>query len=372
MAVAVKNTPETRTTTVFDRLAAASLAGVVYVLGSVGIVFKGLPALWGQLGLATDTFMGVALLVLVLPLVALVVLAVVGVRLAGPKPRVGLKAGIFMGLVLLLFLALIGRWIGGIIEGWVYDGGWFPGSEALVGGIIAAVIVGLLALWVLRIFFRPGFEAWLVRFEEAGWFSGKAFKPGQGLRVRRGTILGILALGGRAVFVLVKRDTLGAGGWEINIPFTGKFVVSDIGDAASVLTKDPPSQYEVKKVGDAEGLEPGTMLSRDQAKEINEKVIGPLAEAKRKGLNTLTASLLQQALEKARVQKPALKESLDALKRATASKTVSVEKLAELVQKSLNDLKRAMNNKEVNDPEITRVVGWIETLDQFNAPLSEP
>ncbi|HKB39192.1 MAG TPA: preprotein translocase subunit SecE [Gemmataceae bacterium] len=372
MAVAVKNTPETRTTTVFDRLAAASLAGVVYVLGSVGIVFKGLPALWGQLGLATDTFMGVALLVLVLPLVALVVLAVVGVRLAGPKPRVGLKAGIFMGLVLLLFLALIGRWIGGILEGWVYDGGWFPGSEALVGGIIAAVIVGLLALWLLRIFFRPGFEAWLVRFEEAGWFSARSFKPGQGLRVRRGTILGILLLAGSGIWVLVNRGTLGAGGWELNIPFTGKFVVDDIGDAASVLEKDPPPQYQVVDAGAAEGLEVDATLSLDRAKEIDEKVIGPLAEAKRKALTALTASLLQQALEKAVIQKPKLKDSLDAIKPVAAGKVTSDKKAARLVQESLEDLKKAMNNKEVSDPEISRVVGWIEMVEQFDGPLSQP
>jgi preprotein translocase SecE subunit len=346
MAVAVKNTPETRTTTLFDRLAAASLAGVVYVLGSVGIVFKGLPALWEQLGLATDTFMGVALLGLVL-LVALVVLVVVGVRLAGPTPRVGLKAGIFMGLCLLLLLALVGRWIGGILEGWVYDGGWFPGSEALVGGIIAAVIVGLLALWLLRVFFRPGFEAWLVRFEEAGWFSARSFKPGQGLRVRRGTILGILLLAGSGIWVLVNRGTLSAGGWELNIPFTGKFVVDDPGDAVSVLETSPPPQYEVVDAGAAEGLEVNAMLSLDRAKEIDEKVIGPLAEAKRKALKALTAELLAQAVAKARVQKPKLKGNLE-------------------------DLKRAMNNKEVSDPEISRVVAWIEMVEQFDEPLSQP
>src|SRR5215467_5415123 len=104
MAVAVKNTPETHTASVFDRLAAASLAGVVYVLGTVGIVFKGLPALWEQLGLPSGDFMSIALEGAVL-LAVLVVLFVVGVRLMGPTPRVGLKAGIFMGLFLLLVLA---------------------------------------------------------------------------------------------------------------------------------------------------------------------------------------------------------------------------------------------------------------------------
>src|SRR5438552_10981072 len=151
MAVAVKNTPETRTANLFDRLAAASLAGVVYVLGTVGIVFKGLPALWEQLGLSSESFLGVALQGSVM-LAVLVVLFVVGLRLMGPAPRPGLRAGIFTGLFLLLVLALVGRWLGGILEGWVYDGWWFRGNEAMVGGIIAGVIVGLLAVWVLRIF----------------------------------------------------------------------------------------------------------------------------------------------------------------------------------------------------------------------------
>jgi len=184
MAVAVKNPPETGTTGLFDRLSAMSLAGVVYVLGTLAIVFKGLPTLWSQLGLPNDTFMGVAVLGLNM-LAALTALVVVGVRLVGPTPRPGLRAGIFMGLFLLFLLTFIGRWLGGMLEGWFYEGDWFHGNESTVGGIAAGVLVGLLAVWLLRIFFRPGFERWLVRFEEQGWFSFRVFKPGQGLRVRR-------------------------------------------------------------------------------------------------------------------------------------------------------------------------------------------
>ncbi|MBI1916239.1 MAG: preprotein translocase subunit SecE [Planctomycetes bacterium] len=349
MAVAVKNTPETRTPSLFDRLSAVSLAGVVYVLGTVGIVFKGLPALWEQLGLPSDSFMGVALEGAAL-LAVLVVLLVVGVRLMGPTARPGLRAGIFTGLVLLLVLTLVGRWLGGILEGWVYDGGWFPGNEAMVGGILAGVIVGLLALWVLRIFFRRGFENWLVRFEEQGWFSGKAFKPGQGLRVRRGTILGILLLAGSGIWVLVNRGTLGSGGWEINIPFTGQFVVEDIGDAGSALESTPPQQYRVVDPGWAEGLEEGTTLSFDRATELDEKVLGPLAATKKKELDGLIADLLTQALDKARVQKS------------------SVKTLADL-QKALNAPRES--TERVTDPEVARLVGRIEELKRFEPLLGE-
>ena len=36
-----------------------------------------------------------------------------------------------------MVLTLIGRWLGGILEGWVYDGEWFPGNEAMAGGMAA-------------------------------------------------------------------------------------------------------------------------------------------------------------------------------------------------------------------------------------------
>ena len=79
--------PETRTANLFDRLSAASLAGVVYVLGTIGIVFKGLPALWEQLGISSDSFLGVALqgaamLAVLVVLLVVVVAAVVVARYA--------------------------------------------------------------------------------------------------------------------------------------------------------------------------------------------------------------------------------------------------------------------------------------------------
>src|SRR5262249_45278937 len=162
---------------------------------------------------------------------------------------------------------------------------WFAGNEAMVGGIIAGVIVGLLALWLLRMFFRPGFENWLVRFEEQGWFSGKAFKPGQGLRVRRGTILGILLLAGSGIWVLINRGALGAEGWNLNIPFTGKFVIEDVGDAASLLKRKPPEHYQVVDAGSVEGLEKGKVLTWAEVKEIDAKDIDPVAREKKQELD---------------------------------------------------------------------------------------
>ena len=75
MAVAVKSSPEAGTSRSFDRMPVLSLIGVVYVLGSLGVVFKLIPALWrvtfeGTL-FQTGTFAGAALLGLVMVAAAL-------------------------------------------------------------------------------------------------------------------------------------------------------------------------------------------------------------------------------------------------------------------------------------------------------------
>src|SRR5262245_26167107 len=88
MAVAVKNSPETSAPSIFSRLPAASLAGMVYVLAGLALVFYALPWVWGTAispsfppGLS---FVNTALLVLVMAAAA-VGWVVVGLRLAGPR-----------------------------------------------------------------------------------------------------------------------------------------------------------------------------------------------------------------------------------------------------------------------------------------------
>jgi preprotein translocase SecE subunit len=89
-------------------------------------------------------------------------------------------------------------------------------------GIVVTLIplVGLLYLGV-RTFLRPGFDDWLGRLEDQGWFHATLFKGNQGVRVRRGTIIALLTLGGCGIYTLISHGTLkGAGDWQIVIPFT--------------------------------------------------------------------------------------------------------------------------------------------------------
>src|SRR5262249_36830368 len=150
--------------------------------------------------------------------------------------------------------------------------------------------------------------------EEQGWFTFKTFKPGQGLRVRRGTILGILLLAGAGIWVMIQRGTVGRDSPDmgLNIPFTGKMVVTDLGDTdlTGLLRAEDVQQLRVREGGEAEGLKPETTADRDAV----EKAIEPLAARKLQGLKELLAWLESQEkdIERRRTaaQDPALKASL--------------------------------------------------------------
>jgi preprotein translocase SecE subunit len=226
MAVAVKNTPEVASSSLHDRMAIASLAGAAYVLGTLGIVFYLLPSLWQSLGMegnAALIFRGL------LQLAALVALSAFGVRLLGPKALPGIRAGIFVALLGFLLILLLTRWASVWIEHWSHERELFSPT---LGAIVTAVFgLGLLALGV-RFFVKPGMERFLVGLEEQGWFSARPYKALQGLRVRRGTIFGILLLIGSGIWTMMSHGTLRKGppDWQLNVPFTGRVTVESRGD----------------------------------------------------------------------------------------------------------------------------------------------
>jgi preprotein translocase SecE subunit len=221
MAVAVKNSAEAPTRSLFDRLAVSSLAGVIYVLGSIGVVFYGLPSLreaavhalpW----LTEHAFVSYAILILAM-VVALAGLVYLGLRLVSPQPQHGLRAGIFFGLVGVLVIGLVTVGIGWLIE----SVSW--GTTDPAKGIPITVAIGIVLLGLaIRGLFTPTYERWMIQIEDQGWFSTKAYKRTQGQRVRRGTILGILVLAGCGIFTLLSHKTLEAGAphWQLGLPFT--------------------------------------------------------------------------------------------------------------------------------------------------------
>ncbi len=270
------------------KLGLAGLAGVVYVLGSIAVAFKAIPALFGLAGLGADSVAAGLCSIL-----ALLLLAVLGYRLLGGKEsRLGLRAAVFLGFMIVLVGTLLGRWVGGLVEGWTYDKYWFEGNEVLWGGGIALVVTTLVALLLLRWHLGAKSDGRFERLESAGWFSANTYKPGQGTRVRRGTILGVLLLCGSGIWVLLNRGVLerGSSDWELNVPFTGKMAVDELGDAPARANAGPLSQGQVRilSAGAAkDDLKENVNVDRDDAM----KVIEPLADAKETALVKLIRSL---------------------------------------------------------------------------------
>ncbi|GIW80710.1 MAG: hypothetical protein KatS3mg105_2517 [Gemmatales bacterium] len=214
MAVAVKNTPETTAKKLSTSLALGCVAGVVAVIASLSILFYWLPQLWTQaLGTAPISLAICGLL----QIVALGTLFVYAGRWIGSSQRAGLKAGIFCTLVTLVVAA----WLTSVIGGWLEN--VVPGNA----GLLMTIALGVVFLALIgRMVSSQGFEKKMIALEEQGWFTIKRFKASQGLRVRRGTMLGILILTGSGIWTLITRELLvGAGDWRLAIPYTDRYIV---------------------------------------------------------------------------------------------------------------------------------------------------
>ena len=240
MATAVKNTPDTTAPSLFDRPAAVSLVGVVYVVGCLGIVFGLLPYLFWNVLRLPDT---VALNVVVagVLLVAATGLVILGLRLLGPRAPHGARAGIFVGAAGVLVLLLVTRWASIWLEHWAMLGWFSPTVGAALTAAVALVLFGGAGY----LFLHPKVEAFLVQFEDQGWFSTTVFKSQQGRLVRRGTIVGILAIAGAGLWTLHSHGSLARMplNWELNIPFTGRTVIDP-----SALGNDVVGEFRREKV----------------------------------------------------------------------------------------------------------------------------
>jgi preprotein translocase SecE subunit len=242
MATAVKNNPDTTTTSLFDRPAAISLVGVVYVVGCLGIVFKLLPYFfWDVLKLDPNSN-AANVVVAGLLLIAATALVALGLVLLGPRAAHGTRAGIFVGVVGVLLILLLTRWASLWFEYWAF-------YDRLYSPTVGAILTGVVGLGLLiaggYYFLQPKFEVYLQKFEDQGWFSATTYKSQQGLRVRRGTILGILLIVGAGIYTMVNHATLRRlpPNWALNIPFTAKTEVE--------LSNYDPDDFRVKKLLEA-------------------------------------------------------------------------------------------------------------------------
>jgi preprotein translocase SecE subunit len=223
MAVAVKHNQDTSSTGLLDRLPVALFMGVLYVFGSLGIIFPLLESVWWQYVFPDGRANPVAWVVRVVVTALLGFgLLRLGLVLLGPKPAHGLKAGITLTSAALGLLALLGLYLGRAIEDLVYTSRWFGASDHTGGLILAGGIVGALVLGLIYLVVHPRAEKFFATVEDQGWFSLSSYKRNQGQRVRRGTIIGIvlvLGFGLRSLNSTLERDP---GNWTVPVPFTGK------------------------------------------------------------------------------------------------------------------------------------------------------
>jgi preprotein translocase SecE subunit len=212
MAVAVKTSSETAPRTQLrQNLAVSSFVGALYVLFGVGMVFTGLPVLWNdvlEINKTLNVFLSDALLLIVL-LVAAVGFVVVGKVLEGPHPPHGLRAGTFVAALALFLIGLLALGLGS----------WLETQDAWIQIGITVLVAGGLLYGLAWLFFKPGFLQWLGHIEDQGWFYATPFKPNQGLRVRRGTVIALLVLVGCGIYTMLLHNALGRGDWAIDLPW---------------------------------------------------------------------------------------------------------------------------------------------------------
>ncbi len=228
MSVAEKTVAEKPPRSPHQQLAASSLLGALYVLFSLGMVFSGLPYLWGTLEtIIQNEFLSSALL-LIVEIGACVGFVFFGKALETPRtatahperatPPPGFRAGVLFTCLAILGIVWLAQGFGMLL----YNAEF--GEAKMVYGLMIALALGL-AFVVARLLFRPDFAAWLCHVEDQGWFHAIPYKANQGMRVRRGSILALLVLGACGIYTLLSHGALGndrlgvPNNWEMDLPF---------------------------------------------------------------------------------------------------------------------------------------------------------
>ena len=239
MAVAVKNNREAPSASVFDRLSVDIVVGVLYVVVSLGVLFPLMDYIWWWwLGLDRNSI-GWWLLLILIDLGLATGLVVLGKRLLDAKPLKGLRAGLALGVLGIFLIALLTDSVGGYVADYVFANGMSQaiGVAVTVGFGVAVLVIGG------RYFLTPRAEEGLVALEDQGWFTAHSYKRSQGLRVRRGTILGVLILAGCGIWVAHQGLAKQGGAWQVGIPFTGRVAIT-----AQTVGDDPDLKEQLNEL----------------------------------------------------------------------------------------------------------------------------
>jgi len=190
----------------------ASLAGGLALLAGFGLVFGALPVLWTEAFPNLNDFLSGALL-LIAGIAAIAAVCFAWYKLDRAYAAPGIRAGSFVAAASIFIAAWIVIAIGNTV------------TQEGVGVAMTAVIAVIFAAGIVFTFTRPMFANWLVRLEDGGWFTNRAFKGNQGVRVRRATVAGLLIVGLTGIVAMVTHHVFGstrtgASEWFWRLPFT--------------------------------------------------------------------------------------------------------------------------------------------------------
>jgi preprotein translocase SecE subunit len=227
MSVAENPTPESTPLNPQHQLAIGSAVGAVALLAGLWFIFGGLPMLWSlgwdslwadNRALQENVFLSDALLILI-ELLVVGGLTFAAYRALQSQTQPGLRAGIVFLAVYFFLVAWIGAWLGSLMDQ------QFEENPPLGWTVLAAIMGAFLAGAGYLYLMVPGWMGFLETVEHQGWFHGHAFKGNQGVRVRRGTIVGVLAVGVCGIITLTWHAYFGRERPDPDVP--GRFLPND-------------------------------------------------------------------------------------------------------------------------------------------------
>jgi hypothetical protein len=206
MAVAEKPTPEPKASKEPSQplgLVFTSIIGTLFVLAGAALVLRGVPMVWDSgvgpaITRATNSFVSTALLITIQVGVA-VLLFLGGSKLDKSHTTTGTRGGIFfmIAVAFVAFFALKGLYI--------------AAGRGFSFANIVVMLFYVIIVFLLVQFFRTGrFTNWSLAMDQGGWFDTHAHKRTQGLRVRRLTVLGLMAVAGTGIWTMMEHNYLPA------------------------------------------------------------------------------------------------------------------------------------------------------------------
>lgn len=195
--------------------------GAVVMLVGIAVATFAVPLLWARVVESSGEVAGgivISRLRIALQFATLVGFARLASLAMGSNPPKGTRGAIGLIVSLVVATAFLVNAVGQNL------------IESAYGSIVTAVVLGTLIAASVRLVQSKTGQNFMVQTEEQGWFSLFSYKPAQGLKARRYTLIGLLLVGWTGIYSLMNHTLLN-GNWVWNIPFadTSVTLLTDIG-----------------------------------------------------------------------------------------------------------------------------------------------